>query len=68
MPSQLSNNSINRDARGSIPMIDPIEERTISIKQRIAQFKKDHPELYQNELDDKQSNSEYWKMYHSIKK
>ena len=43
MPSQLSNNSINRDARGSIPMIDPIEERTISIKQRIAQFKKDHP-------------------------
>lgn len=49
-------------------MIDLIEERTISIKQRIAQFKKDHPELYQNELDDKQSNSEYWKMYHSIKK
>lgn len=49
-------------------MIDPIEERAISIKQRIAQFKKDHPELYQNELDDKQSNSEYWKMYHSIKK
>lgn len=58
---------INRGAGGT-PMIDLIEERTISIKQRIAQFKKDHPELYQNELDDKQSNSEYWKMYHSIKK
>ena len=51
MPSQLSNNSINRDAGGSIPMIDPIEERTISIKQRIAQFKKDHPEMFQDKIN-----------------
>ena len=58
MPSQLSNNSINRDAGGSIPMIDKIEERTISIKQRIAQFKKDHPELYPEDIDDKNASSE----------
>ena len=68
MPSQLSNNSINRDARGSIPMIDKIEERTISIKQRIAQFKKDHPEMFQDEINDKVAKSEYWKLHHSIKK
>mgnify|MGYP003116441578 CR=1 FL=1 len=67
MPSQLSNNSINRDARGSIPMIDPIEERTISIKQRIAQFKKDHPEIYKDELNEKDAKSEFWKLKHSIK-
>ena len=67
MPSQLSNNSINRDARGSIPMIDPIEERTISIKQRIAQFKKDHPELYKDEINEKDAKSEFWKLKHSIK-
>ena len=67
MPSQLSNNSINRDARGSIPMIDPIEERTISIKQRIAQFKKDHPEMFQDEITEKDAKSEYWKLRHSIK-
>ena len=67
MPSQLSNNSINRDARGSIPMIDPIEERTISIKQRIAQFKKDHPELFKDEISDKDAKSEFWKLKHSIK-
>ena len=68
MPSQLSKFSINRDAGGSIPMIDPIEERTISIKQRIAQFKKDHPEMFQDEINDKDSKSEYWKLHHSIKK
>ena len=67
MPSQLSNNSINRDAGGSIPMIDPIEERTISIKQRIAQFKKDHPELFKDEISDKDAKSEFWKLKHSIK-
>ena len=67
MPSQLSNNSINRDARGSIPMIDPIEERTISIKQRIAQFKKDHPEVFKDEISDKDAKSEFWKLKHSIK-
>ena len=67
MPSQLSNNSINRDARGSIPMIDPIEERTISIKQRIAQFKKDHPEIFQDKINDKDAKSEFWKLKHSIK-
>ena len=67
MPSQLSKFSINRDAGGSIPMIDPIEERTISIKQRIAQFKKDHPEMFQDEITDKDAKSEYWKLRHSIK-
>ena len=68
MPSQLNKISINRDARGSIPMIDQIEERTISIKQRIAQFKKDHPELYPEDTNDKNASSEYWKLHHSIKK
>ena len=67
MPSQLSKFSINRDAGGSIPMIDPIEERTISIKQRIAQFKKDHPEMFQDEITEKDAKSEYWKLRHSIK-
>ena len=48
-------------------MIDPIEERAISIKQRIAQFKKDHPELYKDELNEKDAKSEFWKLKHSIK-
>lgn len=67
MLNQLSNISINRDARGRVPMIDSIEERTISIKQRIAQFKKDHPEMFQDEIDDKDAKSEFWKLKHSIK-
>ena len=67
MQNQLSNISINRDAGGRVPMIDSIEERTISIKQRIAQFKKDHPEMFQDEITDKDAKSEYWKLRHSIK-
>ena len=68
MQKLLNSFSINRDAGGSIPMIDKIEERTISIKQRIAQFKKDHPEMFQDEINDKDAKSEYWKLHHSIKK
>ena len=64
MLNQLSNISINRDARGRVPMIDSIEERTISIKQRIAQFKKDHPEMFQDEIDDKDAKSEYLSLIH----
>ena len=49
MQKLLNSFSINRDAGGGIPMIDPIDEKIISIRQRIARFKKDHPELYESE-------------------
>ena len=34
-------------------MIDPIDEKIISIRQRIARFKKDNPELYESEKNEK---------------
>ena len=34
-------------------MIDPIDEKIISIRQRIAKFKKDHPELYESENNER---------------
>jgi len=49
----LNSFSINRDAGGSIPMIDSIDEKIISIRQRIAKFKKDHPELYESENNER---------------
>ncbi len=49
----LNSFSINRDTRGGIPMIDPIDEKIISIRQRIAKFKKDHPELYESENNER---------------
>ena len=48
-------------------MIDLLDERIISIRQRIAKFKKDYPELYLSEIDDKEVNSIYWKIFHSLK-
>ena len=66
----LNSFSINRDAGGSIPMIDPLDETIASLRRRIEQFKKDHPELYENSevVDEKEVNSSYWKTYHSLKK
>lgn len=58
---------INRGAGGT-PMIDRFDETISSLRARIKQFKLDHPELYKNELDNNKTNSEYWKMFHSIKK
>ena len=47
MQKLLNSFSINRDAGGSIPMIDPLDETISSLRRRIQQFKKDHPELHQ---------------------
>ena len=51
-------------------MIDPLDETIASLRRRIEQFKKDHPELYENSevVDEKEVNSNYWKTYHSLKK
>jgi len=67
MQKLLNNFSINRDAGGSIPMIDPLDETISSLRRRIEQFKKDHPELYESEINDKEVNSAYWKTFHSLK-
>ena len=70
MQKLLNTFSINRGTGGRVPMIDPIDEKIISLRQRIAKFKNDHPELYENSeaVDDKELNSNYWKTYHSLKK
>ena len=49
MQKLLNSVSINRDTGGRVPMIDPIDEKIISLRQRIAKFKRDHPELYKSE-------------------
>jgi len=43
---------INRGAGGCTPMIDPLDEKIASIRQRIRQFKKDYPELYESEKNE----------------
>ena len=48
-------------------MIDPLDETIASLRRRIEQFKKDHPELYKSESNDKEVNSAYWKTFHSLK-
>ena len=70
MQKLLNSFSINRDAGGSIPMIDPLDETIASLRRRIEQFKKDHPELYENSeaVDEKEVKSNYWKTFHSLKK
>ena len=67
MQKLLNSFSINKGAGGSTLMIDPLDERIVSIRQRIAKFKKDYPELYESEIDDKEVNSAYWKTFHSLK-
>jgi len=57
MPKLLSSFSINRDAGGSIPMIDPLDETIASLRRRIEQFKKDHPELYKSESNEREKNT-----------
>lgn len=67
MQKHLNTSIINRGAGGT-PMIDRLDETISSLRARIRQFKLDHPELYKEENDDNKTNSEYWKMFHSIKK
>jgi len=49
--------SINKGVGGSTLMIDPIDEKIISIRQRIAKFKKDHPELYESENNEREEST-----------
>ena len=57
MQKLLNSFSINRDAGGSIPMIDPLDETIASLRRRIEQFKKDHPELYKSENNEREKNT-----------
>ena len=57
MQKLLNSFSINRDAGGSIPMIDPLDETIASLRRRIEQFKKDHPELYKSESNEREKNT-----------
>ena len=57
MQKLLNSVSINRDTGGRVPMIDPIDEKIISLRQRIAKFKKDHPELDESERNERERNT-----------
>tara|TARA_R100000005_G_C4886439_1_gene135476 strand:+ start:128 stop:364 length:237 start_codon:yes stop_codon:yes gene_type:complete len=57
MQKLLNSFSINRDAGGSIPMIDTLDEKITSIRQRIKQFKKDYPELYKSENNEREKDT-----------
>ena len=57
MQKLLNSFSINRDAGGSIPMIDPLDETISSLRRRIEQFKKDHPELYESENNEREKDT-----------
>jgi|TARA_X000001388_G_scaffold8110_1_gene5010 Sec-independent protein translocase protein TatA len=57
MQKLLNSFSINRDAGGSIPMIDPLDETIASLRRRIEQFKKEHPELYKSESNERERNT-----------
>ena len=59
---KLPNSTINRGAGGT-PMIDFLDEKITSIKQRIAKFKKDYSELYEEENESKYNpNLDYQKL------
>ena len=57
MPRLAKSFSINKGVGGSTLMIDPIDEKIISIRQRIAKFKKDHPELYESENNEREEST-----------
>ena len=38
-------------------MIDPLDETIASLRRRIEQFKKDHPELYKSENNEREKNT-----------
>ena len=38
-------------------MIDPLDETIASLKRRIEQFKKEHPELYKSESNERERNT-----------
>ena len=38
-------------------MIDPLDETIASLRRRIEQFKKDHPELYKSESNEREKNT-----------
>ena len=50
---------INRGAGGSTPMIDSLDEKITSIRQRIEQFKRDYPELYKSEKDEQREPQQH---------
>jgi len=59
MQKLLNSFSINKGAGGSTLMIDPLDERIISIRQRIAKFKKDYPELYESEINEQRKSQQH---------
>lgn len=38
-------------------MIDPLDETIASLRRRIEQFKKEHPELYKSESNERERNT-----------
>ncbi len=38
-------------------MIEPLDETITSLRRRIEQFKKDHPEVYESESNDRERNT-----------
>ena len=66
MQKLLNSFSINKGAGGGTLMFDPLDERITSIRQRIAKFKRDYPELYKSEINEKEVMSAYWKTFHSL--
>ena len=38
-------------------MIDPLDETIASLRRRIEQFKKDYPELYKSESNEREKNT-----------
>tara|TARA_A100000171_G_scaffold31999_1_gene30393 strand:- start:4430 stop:4684 length:255 start_codon:yes stop_codon:yes gene_type:complete len=59
MQKLLNSFSINRGAGGSIPMIDSLDDKITSIRQRIEQFKRDHPELYESEKNEQRESQQH---------
>ena len=49
----LKGKSINMGTGGRAHMIDTLDEKIISLRQRIDNFKKNHPELYESENNER---------------
>ena len=59
MQKLLNSFSINKGAGGSTLMIDPLDETITSLRRRIEQFKKDHPELYESEINEQREPQQH---------
>ena len=59
MQKLLNSFSINKGAGGSTLMIDPLDETITSLRRRIEQFKKDHPELYESESNEQREPQQH---------